>query len=574
MVKPSGQATRVFAVLWPLVLAVLLVLPLLTSSGHPLARDLVFVPHQPWTDARIGLGDAAARAVPLDALISALTAVVDGGLLARFLLPIAIAAAGWGVFRALEGLATPARLTSAGLAVWNPFVVERLTLGQWALVMAYAALPWIVVASRAYRSRTPGSLPQIVFWGALASLTPTGGLLALATTVAFTSARRVRSLGPALAVAVMQLPWLVPSLTGTAGAISDPDGVGAFAARAEGPGGAGVALLGLGGIWDSRSVPATRETWWGTATAALVVIVLVAGWPALRRLWGVADAGRLLALGASGFLLAALSATGPGQDLLEWLVVTVPGAGLLRDSQKFLAPFVLLVVLAAGAAADRVTARLRGWGTEARASALMVLLAVPFIVLPDAVWSTWRTFEPVSYPSDFRVVAREIAADEGEPRLVTLPWRAYRAFSWGNGQIASDPAARWFDAELIASGDLTVNDVVVEGESPTGAAIGDALAEGQRPADVLADVGVSWVMVYRDDPRTDEVDTSGLDLIHEGAQLSLWRVPDPADRVPVPGLRRAAVVVGDVLAALTVLAALAVLGANARARRTKTRRPW
>ena len=151
-------------------------------------------------------------------------------------------------------------------------------------------------------------MPRIVVWSALASITPTGGLLALATTTAFTATRRVRSLGPTLVVALMQLPWLVPSLTGSPGAVSDPAGVAAFAARAEGPGGVGVALLGLGGIWDSRSVPATRETWWGTATAVVVLVVLVAAWPALRRLWGEADAGRLLTLGLGGFLLAGLSA--------------------------------------------------------------------------------------------------------------------------------------------------------------------------------------------------------------------------------------------------------------------------
>lgn len=569
MVKPTGHRSRVLVVLWPFALAVALVWPLLGHGGYPLARDLVFVPHQPWTDARIGLGESAARAVPLDALVSAVTGVLDGGLLARLVLPVAIATAGWGTFRALEGIAPPARLMAAGLAVWNPFVVERLALGQWALVTAYATLPWIAVAARGHRRGVPGSLPRIVVWSALASITPTGGLLALATTIAFTATRRARSLGPTLAVALMQLPWLVPSLTGSPGAVSDPAGVAAFAARAEGPGGVGVALLGLGGIWDSRSVPATRETWWGTATAVVVLVVLVAAWPALRRLWGEADAGRLLTLGLGGFLLAGLSATGPGQQVLEWLVGAFPGAGLLRDSQKFLAPFVLLAVVSAGATADRLLARLRGWEPEARVSVVMVLLAAPFILLPDAVWSTWRTFEPVSYPHDFELVARTIASDETEPRMVTLPWRSYRAFTWGNGQVASDPAARWFDAELITSDDLRVNDVVVQGESPTAARVGNALAQGRRPADVLPDLGVSWVLVYRDDPNVGEVDTSGLRPVHEGTYLSLWRVPDPIDRAPV-GLRRAAVILGDLVASGVVLGALVAL---ARAQRTKRRRP-
>ena len=65
---------------WPLFLAVVLVWPILWQPGHPLARDLVFVPEHAWTAATVGLGDASPRAIPLDAVVALLTMLVDGGL--------------------------------------------------------------------------------------------------------------------------------------------------------------------------------------------------------------------------------------------------------------------------------------------------------------------------------------------------------------------------------------------------------------------------------------------------------------------------------------------------------------
>ena len=152
--------------------------------GYPLARDLVFVPRQPFTDASIGLGGTAPRAVPLDAVVSVATALLDGAVLARVALLLALALAGWGMLRLTAPLGTWARLAASGFAVWNPFVVERMALGQWALVTAYAALPWILLAAARYRrTGERGALASVVLWSALASLTPTGGLLALATSL-------------------------------------------------------------------------------------------------------------------------------------------------------------------------------------------------------------------------------------------------------------------------------------------------------------------------------------------------------------------------------------------------------
>lgn len=540
---------------WPLLLAVALVLPLLTSTGHPLARDLVFVPHQPWTDAGLGLGDAAPRAVPLDALVSLLTSgLLDGGWLARVVLPLVLALAGWGAHRLVPDLGTVGRVVVGGFAVWNPFVVERLALGQWALLAGYAALPWIAAAAlRHRRAGGRAGLASTTLWLAVASLTPTGGLLGLATALAVGADRTRRTLVLAGAGVLLQLPWLLPGLLGAAGATSDPSGVAAFAARAEGPGGVVLAVLGLGGVWDAGSVPGSRGSAWGlVATLVCLAAVVVAG-AGLRRCWGTGLLVRVAALAAGGVLLALASTTGPGADALRWAVEQVPGAGLLRDAQKYVAPWALLVACGLGAATDAVLRRARAGGVELAGSLAVAAVAVPVLLLPDATRVTWPTVEPVQHPAELDDVADAVARDPAD--VVTLPWRSYRRFDWGTGLISSDPAPRLLDAGVLVSDDLAVGDQLVTGEGDRTGRVGRALDEGP-PAEVLPELGVGWVLVWRDDPDAEDLDLAGLTPVVTGDDVALYRTPGPVAEVAgTAGSTRWAVLLADLLAALLVTAA-------------------
>ncbi|WP_154402626.1 hypothetical protein [Nocardioides speluncae] len=553
---------------WPLLLAVVLVAPLYGGRGYPIARDLVFLPRHAWTPAVLGLDDAPPRAVPLDAVLAALTAVVDGGILARAVLPLVLAAAGWGVHRLLRDCGTAARLAAGGFAVWNPYVVERLTLGQWALLLGYAALPWIAAA--AIRWRRDGDrrdLATVVLWTALASLTPTGGLLAVVTAAGFAWSRGRRVVRMVALLAVLQLPWLVPALTGSGMDAADPAGVDAFAAHGDTPGGFVVSVLGLGGIWDTRSVPASRETWLGVLTAVVVVAVVALAVPRLARLWGRGDLVRGAAIAAGGLAIALLSATPWGSEAMRWLVVEVPGAGLLRDAQKFLAPACILVAAALGVVTELLLERVRRHGAEVAISAALPLLALPVLLLPDATSRTWTTVGPVSFPEGLEQASAELSSSEDDTAVATLPWRSYRHFTWANGEVSSDPAIRWFDRTVLTSAELAVGNRVIRGESRRTTELGRALERG-RPAEVLPEYGVGWVLVYRDDPDTDALDLSGLSLVVDDPDVRLYKVPgDDIESREQPTRRVVLVVLGD-LAALAVLCA----GALSRIRRANSTR--
>ena len=139
-----------FRAAWPAALAGLL-LGLLAlgpglGRGFLLSYDMVAVPRQPFTAAMFGWGGALPRAVPSDAVAAAAARVLPADIVQKlFLLAIFVLAAA-GLATLLAGQHWLARLAGAVCYAWNPYVAERLIIGQWALLLGYAGLPWVLAA--------------------------------------------------------------------------------------------------------------------------------------------------------------------------------------------------------------------------------------------------------------------------------------------------------------------------------------------------------------------------------------------------------------------------------------------
>ncbi|WP_234012392.1 hypothetical protein [Nocardia cyriacigeorgica] len=394
----GGRWAAVVAAVYSALLTLVIAGPLL-GSGYLLLRDAVSTPRSYLTDSALGLGDAAPRAVPQDALLATLSTVVDGGLIVKAILLAALWAAGYGaaiLSRVLLGAPLAAQLVAVTVAIWNPFVAERLLQGHWSLLTGYAALPWTALAAHRLRQRNGGQRTTgrgyrdwAVLAGcfAAAGLTPTGALLA--SLVGLTIAGRRNLPGTLALVIAASAPWLVATVASGAGTeTSDPAGIAAFAARAEPGLGTLGSLAGLGGIWNADAVPWPRTTplaFIGTAILLLLVALgvrTVAGGFVRRRTAtdlrpatsdsdrppsvrptptldpAAARTGRrLLGLAVAAVLLPALGATAWGMEALEWLVVEVPGAGLLRDTQKYVALAMPAYALSAAAGCVALAAR-------------------------------------------------------------------------------------------------------------------------------------------------------------------------------------------------------------------------
>lgn len=557
---------------WALALAAVLLWPQ-RRGGYGLGHDMVFTPHQPLDAAALGVGSASPRAVPVDALVALAEHVVNGAVVGRLGLLAPLLLAGLGAARLLEDSPTPARLAACGVAVWNPYVVERLALGQWSLLWGYAALPWVVRAAAAHRRRElpPRALWRLVAPLAVASVTPTGGLLAVLIVLAVvlrpgTDAGARRAAVPALVLALLaQAPWLAAAALGSAAGTSDPSAVAAFAARSE-FGGVAVSLLGLGGVWDADVAPASRGGALTLVTAAVVVAAVVLGRGRVRRRLGGA-AWPLTVGAAAGFVLA-VAATVPGLDaVLRWVVGDVPGGGLLRDAQKWLAPLVVLAAVSVGACVEALLDRV-GRVPVAAAGVLVAALVGPVVLLPDATTTLWPTVTPVHYPAGYARAARLVDGD-----VAVVPFQPYRAFRWAGGRIALDPAARLLPGTVVTSDRLPVGGRTLAGEDPRAARVGRTLAAHGEVATGLARAGIRWLLVERQTPG-DLPPVTGLRLVLDDPAVRLYRVPGRIRALPpsTPRVVVAAVVLATWTAAALAAVVLWLLSAGAGVRASRRRR--
>ncbi|MEU8371302.1 hypothetical protein [Micromonospora tulbaghiae] len=549
----GGPAVRRWRESLPLylvaVVVTVLILAPLAAPGYALRYDMVFVPRQPLSWDLVAPAQSLPRAVPMDALVSLVTQLVPGWVVQRVALAGAVLFAAVGAGRLVPTERRAVRLVAAVAYAWTPYLAERLLIGQWGLLLAYAALPWLVRAALDLRAGRDGALARVVLLAAPAAITPTGGLIALATVLVLAADRaRLRLSAVAVGgVALLNAPWIVAALVTGAGGTSDPAGVAAFAARAENWAGPLVALAGTGGIWNVQATPASRSATLAPLATVVLVVLAVVGAGLLRRRLPAGAAARLGVLAGGAYLLAALAVLPGGNAALSWAVAHVPGAGLLRDGQKFLAPYALVLVVCAALGAERLVARI---DREVAGVVLAGLLLLPVAVMPDLAFGGAGRISPVRYPADWRAVAERLPDAPGE--ILALPLTTYRAYPWNPGRVVLDPAPRYLPGTVLTDDTLVVDDVAVAGENPRLREVRRVLAEG-RP---VSATGVGWVVVQHGTPSTvDPAVLAGLDLRYEGESLSLYRNPAASGPPPRAGASRWLVVLACGTAVLAVMAA-------------------
>jgi hypothetical protein len=508
-----------------LLLAALITGPL-AAPGYLVLRDAVSVPRSHLSDAALGLTDAAPRAVPQDFLIAVGSPVLDGGVIVKVLLAAGLWLAGWGASRlvavVLPEAGMPGRLVAATLAVWNPYVAERLLQGHWSLLVGYGCMPWVAAAM--IRLRTDGvGVAGLVFWTALAGLTSTGVLMAAAIALACAAGpgaglSRRWSAATAVGVSVMAaLPWLAAStLTGSLSAYraSGAPGFAEFAARAEPGLGTLGSLAGLGGIWNADAVPGSRSTPFAVVATVTVLAVVAAGLPAAARR---PTARPLLVLAAIAVAAPAAAATGPGVQILQHAATVMPGLGVFRDGQKWVA----LAVPGYALAAAGIVVTVRRWRPEAVGAVACVAVMA---VLPDLAWGAWKQVTSVRYPAGWTAVAAAINAD---PRPVAvLPADSTRQFAWAGPAPVLDPLPRWLRAHVLTTGDLDVSGRRVPGEGAHARTVQDLLLAG-APADRLRREGVGWVVAELGSfgEMGDAAKTlADLPVVYSDGEIALYRV--------------------------------------------------
>ena len=511
------------------------------GPGYVLAYDMVFVPSPRYDATMFGLTGTLPRAVPSDAVVSTLALALPADVVQKCILLAIFVLACAGAARLLAGEHRLARLAAGVIYAWNPFVAERLLIGQWALLLGYAGLPWVLAALVSPAAATARRFSSLASRSGrlLVALLPAavGGFAAMAVSalVALPAAAcqrtgtgqgdktgqgdgtglangtgvvdrsgladatagqggrpwrtRAATVAATLGVlALLSLPWLIPGLTRQIH--SSAAGVAAFAARADTPFGTVGSVLMLGGEWNAQTVPSG----YGGALSAFwlcLVLVALAGFVLLgRRRWpglGVAA--------AAGLVLALLGAFGPGQHLLRSMIGLWAGFAVLRDGQQFAAPLALAEAAGFGLAAGWVLRLPRRGLREAAPVLAAALVVAPVVFLPGLAWGAAGRLQPVEYPASWLAARRLITSDPQSGSALLLPWASYRRFGWNHGEAMLDPWPRLLNRTVIWNDGVQVGSVQLPPEDPAALALTGLIRSGRPLTAALARAGVRFVVV-------------------------------------------------------------------------------
>jgi hypothetical protein len=555
----SGLTRRARPHAWPAALGLglgLLALGPAVGRGFVLSYDMVFVPSPPIGLADLGVtGGGPARAVPSDLIVALAARVIPAQFAEKLILILifvvacsgaaALLAARWP--GGLGRLGLLARLAAGVLYAWNPFVAERLIMGQWAMLLGYAGLPWVV--------RELSARDRVRLGWLLAALVPAaiGGFAAMSITAitalpvalcAGTGLRggatwpdRARRVGLTLAVIVVaSLPWIIPSFLTALHA--DPNGATAFAARADTPFGTIGSLLMLGGIWNAQAVPSGYGGGPVSVAWLAVAVIGIAGYVLAARPRLVCS-GLGLAAGA-GFCVAGIGAWAPTLTLLRDAIAFWPAFALLRDGQQFIAPLALAESIGLGAGvfavlsasqakagahpdadansvAKTATAHQTGPGRGEPAggstttqqtgpgrgqpaggvAAVVGVLALlaPVLLLPGLAWGAFGRLRPVEYPADWLTARQVIDSGAAPGSVLLLPWAQYRTYPWNHGEPVFDPWPRLLSRPMIWNDALRVGSVTVAAESPAARRLTPAISSGRPLTATLLSAGVRYVII-------------------------------------------------------------------------------
>ncbi|HEX2313822.1 MAG TPA: hypothetical protein VHJ17_08820 [Thermomonospora sp.] len=555
----KGRMRQPAAALTGLGLGLLALGPAL-APGFVLSYDMVFVPDPGFTRMTFGLTGTLPRHVPSDAFAAALSLALPDDAAQKLILLAVFVMACVSAASLVPSERLVPRLAAGVCYAWNPFVAERLLLGQWALLLGYAALPWVVyrAARGEWRWLVLALVPAAI--GGFAALAVSGLTALVVAVVARRGERLLAVARTAGVVLALSLPWLVTGWLRPSGVPADGAAVEAFAARADTPFGVVGSLLLLGGVWNRETVPlgyghpVTATAWLLVVLAALAAFAL---W-GRRETWGAG----LGAAGAVGLVVAALGAVTPG--LLSGLVELWAGFAVLRDGQQYTAPLAVAVAVGLGLLVARMLE-----GLPVIAAVGVALMPVAF--LPSLAWGAGGELRAVQYPDDWARAERIVQADPVPGDVVVLPWAAYRSYPWNHGRRVLDPLPRYLDRRVIFNDAVTVGSTTVPTEDPRARRLGPAIGGGGPLTAVLRAEGVRYVAVDAGTRAFDARRLPGAAPVLRGEDLLLLRIPGPRETAD-PGPPVAAAWCGWIAALAVIAWSLSVTGITLGSRSPRIRR--
>ena len=484
---------------WPYLVLALVILGPLLVPGYVLTMDMVFVPHPP-------LPIEVNASYPFYAILHYLSYLVPGDVLQKIVLLSIFSLIGIGMHRFLSQLfddkvSRPAIYVGALFYVVNPFVYERLMMGQFAVIGGYALLPFFALSLiRFLDSLAWRQLWRVVIWllaisiVSIHTLVPAAVLaITLCGQALWQHRKREKYIGTLLrrisagiaVIPVLSSYWLIPLLLGqneTAAALSGRGSSSGFATQ-----GSVFTVLRLQGFWAEQKdlfLPVQQMTFLPIIGQVMLWAVMIVGAVTLwRRGRGIAVTYLTL------IVVASLVAFG------------LVGLSAYREPHKIIILIAIGSAIFLCAGAQWLLKRPRFGHVNG-----IVVCALPLLVTPVLLWGGWNQLAARDYPSDWYVMNQRLKHIDQDKTVIFVPWHLYQRFSF-SPRIMAHPAATFFDAHpVLVSDDPEFSGVQPLKHDSKKQEIGKLLHD--RPVDIasrLGALGVGYV-IFAHEPGYEEVE--------------------------------------------------------------------
>jgi hypothetical protein len=381
----------------------------------------------------------------------------------KLLIAAIVVIAGIGMYRFLTrrlALAPWPALGGATLFVINPFVYDRMVAGQLVFLLAYAAMPWALpsLTNLALRG-TRRTLLTAAAWAAGITVVDVhiGGMVILLTVLALVfspaapSAKAMLVLVTVAIVAAVNLYWLLPSLLAGEGARL---GSGDFLAYAPRPRSARILphVLALHGFWRLE-FPTPLSLDRVRFLASFIPLVVAAGYGVIRALDSAAWRRAAATLGTA-FLVAIVLAMGrsfpPTEPMARLLFERVPGYGIYREPQKWVAVLSLSYAVFAAVGFDSV-ARVLERRKRVLRHVVAVAVVLPLVATSVMLWGFGGRVHNSQFPDDWTRAEELIKGRPGN--VMAMPWNLYQPTSFAGERTIANPSPHFFSLPTLISDD-------------------------------------------------------------------------------------------------------------------------
>jgi len=287
-------------------------------------------------------------------------------------------------------------------------------------------------------------------------------------------------------------------------------------------------VLMMSGFWGKdqyryADLTTVKENW-GRSFLLLLPLILLGFIVGVRKKeTRLLSSGLFVIFGLSVILACGISFS-YFQNFTYWLFEHIPLYKGLRETQKWVSVIVLIytIFLSIG-----VISLLKTKIISIHKNVFLIFLgAIIIMQAPFLIWGFYGQVKPVSYPSDWQTVNKELKCEKGD-KVLFLPWHLYMSFNWV-GKIIANPAKAFFTCPVISSSAMEWSGIYDNSQNSDSQKVAEWLSsEGKSDLLKNNELGIKYVLLAKELDWENHLwveKTDGVKLIDETLTLKVYEI--------------------------------------------------